>query len=149
MIALDTNLLVYAHRLDTAEYSTAHSVLVTALGPVKERVAIAGPCVGEFLAAVTSPGLAADPTPMSRAVAQMDAWLSAPNVSLIGERSGTWPLLRGLIERSGVTGQRVHDARIAAICVDHGVRELWTVDRDFGRFPELRTRNPLVAPPAG
>jgi len=24
------------------------------------------------------------------------------------------------------------------------VRELWTADRDFSRFPRLRTRNPLV-----
>jgi hypothetical protein len=38
----------------------------------------------------------------------------------------------------------VHDARIAAICLDHGVDELWTCDRDFGRFPDLRIRNPLI-----
>jgi uncharacterized protein len=37
----------------------------------------------------------------------------------------------------------VHDARIAALCAGHGVRELWTVDRDFSRFPGLTTRNPL------
>ena len=38
----------------------------------------------------------------------------------------------------------VHDARIAALCLSHGVRELWSADRDFSRFPALRTRNPLV-----
>jgi uncharacterized protein len=43
-----------------------------------------------------------------------------------------------------VTGATVHDAKIAAICLSHGVTELWTADRDFGYFPELRTRNPLV-----
>jgi predicted nucleic acid-binding protein len=41
-------------------------------------------------------------------------------------------------------GAQVHDARIAALCLHHGVTELWTADRDFGRFPELRTRNPLI-----
>lgn len=148
MIAFDTNLLVYAHRLDTAEHRRARSSVRTVLGPGRERVAVPGPCVGEFLAVVTSPRFSSDPTPLSQALAQMDAWLGAPNVEVIGERSGTWPLLRGLIEQGAVTGQRIHDARIAAICLDHGVRELWTVDRDFGRFPELRVRNPLVSPPA-
>jgi hypothetical protein len=38
----------------------------------------------------------------------------------------------------------VHDARIAALCLQHGVSELLTADRDFSRFPALRTRNPLV-----
>jgi predicted nucleic acid-binding protein len=36
-------------------------------------------------------------------------------------------------------------SRLAALCLDHGARELWTADRDFSRFPRLRTRNPLVA----
>jgi predicted nucleic acid-binding protein len=43
-----------------------------------------------------------------------------------------------------VDGARIHDARIFALCLHHGVRELWTADRDLGRFPQLTTRNPLV-----
>jgi predicted nucleic acid-binding protein len=43
-----------------------------------------------------------------------------------------------------VAGPQVHDARITALCVQHGVRELWTADRDFGRFAPLRSLNPLV-----
>ena len=43
-----------------------------------------------------------------------------------------------------VAGPLVHDARIAALCLDHGVHEFWTADRDFARFPDLRVRNPLV-----
>jgi hypothetical protein len=43
-----------------------------------------------------------------------------------------------------IAGPLVHDARIAAICLQHGVRELWTADRDFSRFPQLKTVNPLV-----
>jgi hypothetical protein len=39
----------------------------------------------------------------------------------------------------------VHDARIAALCRVNGVRELWSADRDFGRFADLVVRNPLVA----
>jgi len=50
-----------------------------------------------------------------------------------------------LLRSSSVRGPQVHDARIAAICLENGVRELWTADRDFSRFPELKTRNPLSA----
>jgi predicted nucleic acid-binding protein len=42
-----------------------------------------------------------------------------------------------------VAGPQVHDARVAALCLLHGVQELWTADRDFGRFPGLKVRNPL------
>jgi hypothetical protein len=35
-------------------------------------------------------------------------------------------------------------ARIAALCRQHGVRELWSADRDFNRFPGLVVVNPLV-----
>ena len=41
-------------------------------------------------------------------------------------------------------GPAVHDARIAALCLQHGVRELWSADRDFGRYPALRVVNPLL-----
>ena len=43
-----------------------------------------------------------------------------------------------------IAGGRVHDARIAAVCLNHRVSELWTADRDFSLFPELKTRNPLL-----
>jgi toxin-antitoxin system PIN domain toxin len=148
VIALDTNLLVYVHRRDSDQHLPAAAAL-TNLVKSREAVAVPAPCLGEFLSVVTGPKSYRPPSTVAEALGQVDDWLRPPNVRLIGERTATWPVLRGLVERSGVTGRRVHDARIAAICLDHGVRELWTVDRDFGRFPELRTRNPLVAPPAG
>ena len=52
--------------------------------------------------------------------------------------------LRSLTMKGRITGGRIHDARIAAICLQHGVRELWSADRDFNRFPELRVVNPLL-----
>ena len=49
-----------------------------------------------------------------------------------------------LVRASAASSRAVYDARIAALCVSQGVDELWTADRDFGRFPRLKTRNPLV-----
>jgi len=64
---------------------------------------------------------------------------------LLAEVEGYWSELRAALEAGRILGAQVHDARIAALCRLHGVRELWTADRDFGRFSGLRVRNPLVA----
>jgi predicted nucleic acid-binding protein len=81
---------------------------------------------------------------LEEALLQLDAWLSSPSISILSEGSGYYALLRSVVTSSGVTGGAIHDARIAALCVAHGVSELWTADRDFLRFDRLRTRNPLV-----
>ena len=65
------------------------------------------------------------------------------NVRLIGEGANHLEWLERLLAGGDVRGGMVHDARIAAICLAHGVTELWTADRDFSRFDQLRTRNPL------
>lgn len=67
-----------------------------------------------------------------------------PSVILLAETIAHWRTLKDLIAGSMIAGPRVHDARIAALCLQHGVRELWSADRDFKRFPRLTVRNPLV-----
>ena len=54
-----------------------------------------------------------------------------------------WPVLREIILAGRLPGPKIHDARVAAICLQHGIDELWTVDRDFSRIPRLKVRNPL------
>ena len=73
-----------------------------------------------------------------------EAWCESPSLVLLAETEGYWPELRSTLEQGRISGPQVHDARIAAICRDHGVRELWTSDRDFSRFPTLTVVNPLV-----
>jgi len=75
---------------------------------------------------------------------QVDAWLDAPSLVLLAEAEEYWTVLRSLVTASRVTGARIHDARIAALCFHQGVRELWTADRDFSRFSDLAVRNPLI-----
>jgi toxin-antitoxin system PIN domain toxin len=143
LIALDTNLLVYAHRADSPWHPAATRVVVgLAEGP--SRWAIPWPCVYEFLSIVTHPRIYNPPTPMARAIEQIEAWLDSPSVVLLAESTGYLPHLREILLTSHVVGPQVHDARVAALCRLHGVRELWTADRDFSRFPQLRVRNPLV-----
>ena len=64
--------------------------------------------------------------------------------SFLAEGDGHFERLSELVRAGRILGARVDDARIAALCLEHAVTELWTVDRDFGRFPQLAARNPLV-----
>ncbi len=144
MIAVDTNILVYAHRRDT-EWSDRAALSVRGCAEGSEAWAIAWPCLHEFLAIVTHPRIFDPPTPLESALVQVDAWLESPSLTLLGESVDHWPVLREMLGSGRIAGPRVHDARIAALCKSHGVRELWTADRDFSRFPALRTRNPLTA----
>jgi uncharacterized protein len=142
VIAVDTNLLVYAHREDSAWHDQAYEIIRN-LAEGASSWAIPWPCIHEFLAIATHPRIFSPPTPLTKAIDQVDAWLESPNLHLLSEQPGGWDSLRPLLVASKTTGPAVHDARIAALCLQHGIRELWTADRDFNRFRDLRVRNPL------
>jgi uncharacterized protein len=143
LIAIDTNLLVYAHRRDSIWHARSKAA-VEALATAGRPWAIPWPAVHEFLGIVTHPRIYDPPSTTAQACSQIDAWLESPTLMLLGEASDYWPTLRAQVIEGRVVGARVHDARIAALCVLHGVAELWSADRDFSRFPALATKNPLL-----
>ena len=141
MIAVDTNLLVYAHRSDSEWNGPAYC----AVGQLSTGAwAIPWPCIHEFVSVVTHPRIYNPPSTLEQAIDQVDAWLESPGLVLLAEHEVYWPELRAVLRAGRIAGSRVHDARIAALCIGHNIRELWTADRDFSRFPELRARNPLA-----
>ncbi len=143
MIAVDTNLLIYAHRKDSPWYEPAFSGL-RRLAEAQSPWAIPWPCLHEFLGIVTHPRIYSRPSLLPEAVEQVEEWMRSPSLVLLAESGAYWKLLRDMLEAGSIRGPQVHDARIAALCLHHGVDELWTADRDFGRFPGLKVRNPLV-----
>lgn len=143
MIAVDTNLLVYAHRSDSPFHAKSKSLL-EALRGQPAPWAVPWPCLHEFLAVVTHPRIFKKPSPVDVALACVESWGAGQNLHLIGEGDGYLAGLRELIRGAGIVGPRIHDARIAAICRHHGVHELWSADRDFSAFPSLIARNPLA-----
>ena len=143
MIALDTNLLVYAHREDSPFHLPALQCL-TRCAEGRAAWAIPWPCLHEFFAIASHPRVYLPPTPAAQVIDQIDAWLESPSLVLLTETERQWPTLRALLAKSKLAGPAVHDARIASLCLQHSVRELWSADRDFGRFQALRVVNPLL-----
>ena len=143
MIAVDTNILVYAHRRESTFHDRARQA-VAALAGAQSAWAIPWPCLHEFYAVVTHGRAFPAASTMAQAITQISHWLASPSLVLLHESAGHWNALSALLREGRVIGGQVHDARIAAICLEHGVREFWTADRDFNRFPRLKVRNPLI-----
>ena len=143
MKVIDTNILVYAHRTEMPFHDRAQ-VVVRRLSEDSGAWAITWPSIHEFLAVVTNPRIFKRPTPTQKAWSFLDVLAESPSLRLLSETPEHYATLRSLLEESKTVGPKVHDARIAAICLEHGAEVLLSADRDFSRFPALRVINPLV-----
>lgn len=143
MIAVETNLLVYAHRPEMPFHDRARRVLTEVVaGP--EPVCVPWPCAHEFLAVVSNPRIFKDPTPMGVALDAVKRLLASLSGGFLAEGEGYLGALEQIAQPTLLQGALVHDARVAALCLFHGVRVLWSADRDFSRFPGLAVVNPLT-----
>jgi len=142
VIAVDTNLLVYAHRPEMPFHERAREVLSGAVGGA-EPVCVPWPCAHEFLAVVTNPRIFKDPTPMDLALDATSRLHASLSGGFLAEGDGYIEALERVVRPANLQGAIVHDARVAALCLFHGVRVLWSADRDFSRFPALTVTNPL------
>jgi len=130
MIALDSNLLIYAHK-QGSPFHTAAAEEVDSLRLQPAAWAIPWPCIHEFIGIVTHPGIYKPASTLSEALGFVDALLASPQLHLLAESPGYFA--------------KLHDLALAAkLSGHHGVSELWSADRDFSAFPQLKVRNPLV-----
>src|SRR2546425_12768190 len=144
MIALDSNLLIYAHK-EGSPFHIAAAEAVDSLRHQPAPWAIPWPCIHEFVSITTHPGIYKPASTLRQALSFLESVFSSPQLHLLAESPGYFEKLRELSLAAKLSGPRIHDARIAALCLHHGVRELWTADRDFSAFPQRKTRNPLVS----
>jgi len=143
MIAVDTNILVYAHRAESSFHARAFDCIqLLAEGPRPWAIPVS--CLHEFLAIVTHPKVFRPASTYTQALAQVDAWLASPQAHILYSGSQHWQILSDLTHKAKLQGGQFHDARIAALCIEHGVSALYSADRDFGRFKALKTINPLL-----
>jgi predicted nucleic acid-binding protein len=90
MIAVDTNILIYAHRQDAPFHQPAARRVIE-LAEGRATWAIPWPCLHEFLAVVTRQGIYSPPTPLSVALDHVDALLESPTLVLLAESEQHWP----------------------------------------------------------
>jgi len=144
VIAVDTNLLVHAHQREASLHSYAREA-IRRLAESPVPWAICMHCFVEFYGVVTHPKLWKKPSTPEQALDQISAWRESPSLRVLCDSTGVLDRLAELAVSGCVRGPLIHDARIASSCLVGGVAELWTVDRDYSRFPSIKTRNPLGA----
>ena len=142
MIALDTNLLVYAHRAGTAEHVAARQAIEQAIR-TGAGWGIPLPCLAEFWGVVTHPSCAGGPSSAEQAASFL--------TNLLTDGGGRlWPpgpdfglRLLQLAAQLNVTGPRIFDLQIALTAFENGATELWSHDHNFVSVPGLTIHDPL------
>ena len=137
MIAVDTNILLYADREETPQHRAALRA-IRRLAEGHEAWAIPIQCVGEFLRVVSHDRVFHPPTPVEEAFASIESLLASPSARVLVPGGRYLRILREVIERADVRGNLVFDAQIAAVCLEQGASTLLTEDRDFTRFEGLK-----------
>jgi toxin-antitoxin system PIN domain toxin len=143
VIAVDTNILVYGHRVESPFHDAAKTCLLQLRGS-RSPWALPWSVIHEFIGVVTNPRIYKVATPITVALAAVEALTANDNVYFLGESAGYLEKLSTLCIGAKIEGARIHDARIAALCLHHGVSTLLTADRDFSLFPALKVKNPLI-----
>ena len=143
MRAVDTNVLVYAEIISSAHHDRALGLLTELAGDPRPW-AVPWPCIYEFLRVVTHPRVFHPPVPMERALSDLGQILESPSLRLLSETPRHAEIMGRVLVGGNVSGNLTHDAHIAALCLEHGVSELLTGDRDFRRFPELSVVDPFA-----
>lgn len=141
MIAIDTNLLIYAHRSATVEHRAARSAIETACG-AQGGCGVTLPSVAEFFSIVTHATASGRPS-SPKAAADFLMALREGGVEILGPGSSFAARLVQMAADLAVTGVRIFDLQIGLCALDGGATELWTHDGNFVKIPGLVIRDPL------
>jgi toxin-antitoxin system PIN domain toxin len=145
MQAIDTNILIHAEVASSQRHGPALEVL-RGLAEGAVPWAIPWPCIYEFLRVVTHPRVFHPPVPLDIALEDLQKVLASPSLFLLAETGRHASLLDQVLRQAAATGNLIHDAHIVALCLEHGVSELITGDRDLSRFEGLKIVNPFAGP---
>jgi toxin-antitoxin system PIN domain toxin len=143
VIALDTNVLVHAHRVGTLHHAAALALL-RGLSEGPEPYALFWPSLYEFLRVVTHHRVFDPPSSVVDALEAISDFVAPPVVRVLSETVRHPALLERVLRETRVTGNLIHDAHLVALALEHGVREVLTLDGDFARFPQVASRNPFT-----
>ncbi|MBI4208074.1 MAG: PIN domain-containing protein, partial [Deltaproteobacteria bacterium] len=135
--AIDTNILIYAHREEAPHHQKAKRIL-TQFAEGNDPWVLPWPCIYEFLRVVTHPKVFHPPTPTEIAWAAIENLLQSPMILLLSEAERHPHILSDLVKATSIKGNILHDAHIAALLIENGILQILTADEDFNRFSGLK-----------
>lgn len=140
--SIDVNLLLYASDVGSVRHLKARGFLDScAASP--ELLCLTWPTLISYLRIATHPRIFGSPLSPTEALSNIEALLALPQVRAVGELDGFLNAYSTASDGVFVRGNLVPDAHVAAIMLQHGVRTLYSHDRDFHKFTFLEVRDPF------
>lgn len=139
---VDTNVLLYASDTSSVRYTRARELL-DELARGSSLTTLFWPVLMGYLQIVTNPRVLRQPLSTQAAMANVEALTGRSNVRTVGEREGFWTAFRETAEPVQPAGNLIPDAHIVTLMRLHGVRDIWTHDRDFRKFDGIVTHDPF------
>lgn len=140
MIAVDTNILVYAHREESPRHRAARARL-TELAEGDALWGIPVFCVTEFARVMTHPRLFDPAYGADEACRALDRIFQSPSLRVLHTGATFLARFAEAVREANAIGNLVFDAQIVAVCRESGVTCLVTEDRDFARFRRFTTES--------
>jgi uncharacterized protein len=140
--SLDVNVLLYASDRSSDHHPRARRFVEScAAGP--EILCLTWPTLMSYLRIATHPRIFSAPLSPDDALRNVSALLGLSHVRAVSELDGFVEAYRHVAGGAPVRGNLVPDAHVAAILFQHGVRTLYSSDRDFRKFQSLDVRDPF------
>jgi len=141
--SLDVNVLLYASDRSSDRHDHARRfVEACAAGP--ELLCLAWPTLMSYVRIATHPRIFAAPLSPDEALGNVAALLGLPHVRPVSELDGFLDAYKHVTGETSVRGNLVPDAHVATILFQHGVRTLYSNDRDFRKFSSIDLRDPFA-----
>jgi toxin-antitoxin system PIN domain toxin len=141
--AIDVNILLYASDTGSPHFERANSFIESCIAQ-KEVFSVAWPTVMSYLRISTHPSVFDHPLSPNEAMTNVETLLNLPHARFLSEDEGFWTVYRAVTSELPIRGNLVPDAHLAALLRYHGVKTLYSHDRDFLKFPFLDVRDPLA-----
>ncbi len=141
--AIDVNILLYASDAGSPHYARSARFVADSAGG-NEVFCLAWITLMGYLRMSTHPAIFANPLSPNEARRNVAMLLESPYARVLSEADGFWQIYTSICEKIPVRGNLVPDAHLAALLHQHGVKKLYTHDRDFRKFDFLEVHDPLA-----
>ncbi len=141
MILVDANILLYAEDETNPLHSKAKRWWDAQLSG-ESPVCLCWSVVLAFIRISTNKRVFEMPLTLTQAIDRVQSWINQPCVRISEPSSEHWTLLQKMLHTGQAKGNLTTDAHLAALSVEHGCT-LYSTDSDFGRFKNLKWKNPL------
>lgn len=140
---IDANILLYAVNEDS-EFHEPAKAFIESCAESEQSWYMCWPVIHAFLRISTHPKIMVKPLTSKDAVVIIDRILQLEHVQTIdAESTDFWKIYKAELTTAYLRGNQIPDALICSIMKAHGVRTIYTKDRDFLRFKGIKAIDPL------